>query len=147
LGRATLVPQAKPPMSESHELSRTDIHFRAADRLRSGSEFRRIYALRCSVGGSLVVLYGAANSLGHARLGLSVSRKVGGAVVRNRWKRLLREAFRTSRSRLPLGLDLIAIPRSGSRPKLDGLQAELVELAGKLARRLKLPANPRRSSP
>ncbi len=128
-------------MSDSHKPSRTDVHFRAADRLRSGTDFRRIYALRRSVGGSLVVLYGAANSLTHPRLGLSVSRKVGGAVVRNRWKRLLREAFRTSRSRLPLGLDLIAIPRSGSSPKLEALQAELVELAEKLARRLKLPAS------
>jgi len=134
-------------MSDAHDSSRTDIHFRAVDRLRSGTDFRRIYALRRSVGGSMVVLYGAANSLAHARLGLSVSRKVGNAVVRNRWKRLLREAFRTSRSRLPTGLDLIAIPRAGSEPKLEALQAELVELAEKLARRLKLPAPARRASP
>jgi ribonuclease P protein component len=134
-------------MSESHEPSRSDIQFRSADRLKSGADFRRIYALRRSVGGSLLVLYGATNSLTHTRLGLSVSRKVGGAVVRNRWKRLLREAFRTSRSQLPVGLDLIAIPRANRPPELKALQAELVELAGRLARRLKLPASARRSLP
>jgi ribonuclease P protein component len=45
------------------------------------------------------------------RLGLSVSRKVGSAVVRNRVKRLLREAFRTSASALPPGLDLVVVAR------------------------------------
>jgi ribonuclease P protein component len=134
-------------MSESQESLRTDICFRAVDRLRSGADFRRIYSERRSQGGALIVLYGSANSLKHPRLGLSVSRKVGGAVQRNRWKRLLREAFRTSRNRLPVGIDLIVIPRAGQKPELVGLQAELVELANKLARRLKLPAGARKPSP
>ncbi len=85
--------------------------------------------------GNLLV-FGAVNGLPHCRLGLSVSRKVGGAVLRNRWKRLIREAFRTSRSRLPEGLDLIVIPRKKDEPELCQIQNSLGDLAHRIARRL-----------
>jgi RNase P protein component len=51
------------------------------------------------------------NDLGRRRLGLSVGKKLGGAVVRNRYKRVLREAFRLSQHELPEGYDYILIPR------------------------------------
>ncbi len=85
--------------------------------------------------GNLLVFW-AANGLPHCRLGLSVSRKVGGAALRNRWKRLIREAFRTSRSRLPEGLDLVVIPRKTDKPELCQIQNSLADLAHRIARRL-----------
>jgi ribonuclease P protein component len=100
------------------------------------ADFRRIYRLRSTVSDARLVIFGCANGLPHSRLGLSVSRKVGNAVVRNRWKRLLREAFRLTRDHLPEGLDLIVIPRQGVEPGLAGLTESLVRLTGQLARKL-----------
>jgi ribonuclease P protein component len=81
-------------------------------------------------------MYGLPNGLPHCRLGLSVSRKVGGAVVRNRWRRLLREAFRLCRRQLPTGLDLVLIPRPAAKAELTALLVSLPRLAGQLKKKL-----------
>ena len=74
-----------------------------------------------------------------ARLGLSVSRKVGGAVERNRVKRVLREQFADLVPGLPGGLDVVVIARPGSSEYLDergseALGARLAELAERATR-------------
>lgn len=69
------------------------------------------------------------------RLGVTVSRKVGVAVVRNRVKRLLREAFRLHQHELPSGLDLVAIARSEAATPPDSLaevERELLEVRRRL---------------
>jgi len=110
-----------------------DERFLSAHRIRRPADFRRAYQRRCSAGDDLLLVFGYPNGLPHARLGLSVSRKVGGAVVRNRWKRLLREAFRLSRRQLPAGIDLIVVPRPAVEPALAVLRESLVRLANRLA--------------
>lgn len=100
------------------------------------SEFDRVFAARSSAANASITVYALANDVSHPRLGLVVSRRVGNAVARNRWKRLLREAFRLSQNELP-AYDLVCLPRAAVPPSLEALRRSLVELTGKIARRSK----------
>ncbi len=79
------------------------------------------------------IVYGRTNGRSHTRLGITVSRKVGKAVVRNRVKRLVREAFRRNRGALPTGLDLVLVARAG-RPATEqgAVVTELRDAAGRV---------------
>jgi ribonuclease P protein component len=126
---------ATPPDDAS--IAATDRSFPKEARLRTEADFERVYARRCKTGDGTLLLFGARNDLGMARLGVSVSRRLGGAIVRNRLKRLLREAFRRCRGELPAGLDLIAIPTSAERAGLEAYVGSLLRLSQKVDRRLR----------
>ena len=104
--------------------------------MRRDADFRRAYRRRCTASDDLLLVFGCPNGLPHPRLGTSVPRRVAAGVVRNRWKRLLREAFRLSRQQLPTGIDLVVIPRQGAQPELARLLNSLPRLAARLAQKL-----------
>jgi ribonuclease P protein component len=112
-----------------------DLRFPKRLRLLRPSDFERVFAARNSAANPWLVMYGAANDIGHPRLGITVSRKIGNAVERNRWKRLLRDAFRRSQYDLP-PLDLVCIARSPAPPTLSQLMNAFRELANRLNGRI-----------
>jgi len=101
------------------------------ERLRRRAEFLRCYREGRRRGGRLATLFFAPNTLSHPRLGVTASRKVGGAVVRQRLKRRVREIYRRwqQRSRLP-ALDLVF------NLKPTAAQAEFAELRQELERQM-----------
>ncbi len=86
---------------------RTDERFPWRQRIVRSSDFRTLYKEGRRLDAGKFVLFGRPNNLGHHRLGLTVSRKIGGAVVRNRVKRLFREVFRRTCADIPSHFDFI----------------------------------------
>jgi ribonuclease P protein component len=105
-------------------------------RLSRSAEFERVYRQGRSKGNRFLVLYAfprEEESGEGPRLGLSVSRKVGGAVDRTRVKRCLREAFWAESERLPEGSDYVVVARPDARELAEkegmtGIRASLAEL-------------------
>jgi ribonuclease P protein component len=107
---------------------------RHAERLLRGSDFRKAFRLGIRLDGPLFLMVAAPNGRAFSRLGLAASRKVGGAVARNRAKRLLRESFR--RHKALGGFDLVLIPKAEILKRTQGeVEREYGERLRRLATR------------
>jgi ribonuclease P protein component len=91
-------------MTQSYTLPKTR-------HLRLPSEFAAVYEAKVRESRGPLTAYAMPNQLGFPRLGMSVSRKVGTAVRRNRIRRLIRESFRLLQHDLPQGYDLVVVVR------------------------------------
>ena len=114
----------------------TDQRFQRRCRIRQRSDFDRVYRHEFYAADAVLVVRGCSNDLSYSRLGLSVSRRVGNAVTRNRWKRLIREAFRKLRKDLPAGYDFVVRPRRGALPDYQAILRSLPQVARRLVRRI-----------
>ena len=103
--------------------------------LKENYEFRRMYQRGASAAGKTMVVYCRKNKLGHNRLGLTASTKLGHAVVRNRCRRRLREVFRLNGPQLRQGWDIILVARSRTA---DASWNELNDTFLRLCRKLDL---------
>ncbi len=128
------------PAEASDIAAHSDQSYPKQLRLLKSAEFQAVFKRRCSVADRMLVVYAMPNQLPYSRLGVVVSRKVGNAVVRNRWKRTIREAFRTARDAMPAGLDLVVLPRASAEPHTKTMTQSLRELA--VAAHEKLRARP-----
>jgi ribonuclease P protein component len=99
-------------------------------RLRLQRDFREVRARGRRRSLSLIVVRVLGTDRGRARLGLASPRWYGDAVRRNRFRRLVREAFRSVRARLP-SVDLLVEPRRDRPvPTLEGISRDLLLAAG-----------------
>lgn len=110
--------------------------FPAIARLKRQTEFDAVFIGNRFAADETLVVTGVRTELPAARLGLSIGRHVGNAVVRNQWKRLIREAFRRNRRRLPAALDIVVRPRKGAVAEFARVERSLLALTRRLDRDL-----------
>ncbi len=116
-------------------VSRSDQRFPRSCRLRARRQFLTVYTDGRRVASTSFTLFALPNAAGTCRLGITVTRKVGGAVTRNRVKRRLREIFRRNRAELAPHLDLVInAHRSIDSRDAEELEAEFLRTFKKLAR-------------
>lgn len=102
--------------------------FSKAERLRKRKEFLGVYERGDKIQSTYFVLYMLENGRPHHRLGITASRKIGRAVVRNRIKRRLREIFRTNKQAVFPHCDLVVnAKRSAARARNQQIQEDILK--------------------
>jgi len=104
--------------------------------LVSQLDFDRVFHEGAVASDSVLVIHGVRGKVAWTRIGLSVSKRVGNSPIRNRWKRLIREAFRRRKSELPIGIDIVVRPKRGATPDYERVFSSLLKLALQLERKL-----------
>ena len=117
--------------------TQSDERFPKSVRLVSQLDFDRVFREGVVASDSVLVIHAVRGKQPWTRIGLSVSKRVGNSPIRNRWKRLIREAFRRQKTELPLGIDMVVRPKRGSVPDYELVFKSILKLAMQLDRKLK----------
>ena len=96
------------------------LSFPKSKRLLANRRFRQVFDAGRRAGDGFLVVYALPNGMEHSRLGVSIGKSCGGAVVRNRLKRLIREAFRLNLAGIPCGFDYVVLVDTNWPKKLNG---------------------------
>lgn len=123
-----------PPEQDSPVPTAGDERLRQAERMRRRADYLRCYRTGRRRHGSLAILYFIPNQLGHPRIGITASRKVGKAVVRHRLKRRIKESYRRWKRRGALpAMDLVVhLKPEAGKTDFQSFRAELLRLLGGL---------------
>ena len=121
---------------EAQEAVTSDFSYPRPMRLSGKLLFERAYETGVKQTRGPLKVFALANGLPHARMGLSVSRRVGSAPRRNRIKRLLRESFRLMPLSRSLGYDLVIVVRPHEPLELAAYQRLLAELVSRVQSQL-----------
>ena len=118
----------------------SDQTFPKSVRVTRGSRFGQVLR-RGSVAANEILVVAVLPTLGPGptRLGITIPKKVGNAVMRNRWKRAIREAHRAVRHQLPPGYDLIVRPKKDANLDAQAISGGWIKLVGRAIDRLPLP--------
>ena len=115
---------------------KTDQRFPRASRLTARRQFVSVYDRGRKARRSAFLVFGRPNQLGYCRLGLTVTRRAGCAVIRNRIKRRMRDLFRRHRQELPGSLDLVVNAHSRVlESTVEQLERDFMSAVRELARK------------
>ncbi len=112
-----------------------DASFPKEDRIKSPRQFERVFKQGVVVADDILVVHVTRSDRDTPRIGIGVAKKAGNAPVRNRWKRLIREAFRKQKGTLP-PLDIIIRPKRGAQPDYHRIYHSLPRLLARGEKRL-----------
>ena len=110
--------------------------FPAKLRIKKRDEFQAAFKEGKVAADGVLVVHAVRAEAGPTRMGISIAKRVGNAPKRNRWKRLIREAFRRQRAQLPDGLQIIIRPKKGATADAASIRNSVKTLLQRLDRKL-----------
>lgn len=139
-------------MSDQNSSPPNKRHFFCKDqRVRKGVEFSAVYGSKLFAADGTLVINAVkrqedsciSKADGPARIGLSISKKVGNAPTRNKWKRQIRQAFRMYQHRIPKGWDFVVRPKKDASFDPKAIQKSLPRLIKKVLQKAKITESKR----